>query len=191
MKNASPADNEITVTPSTPRTLSQPSVLEATFQHEPAHQSSTGSNNGKTPERDYDGKHEKLEAVRSSATEVSITSTATPPADPRLPPRKPWYRTPNPLQWGRVPPVPSSSERIVSREHGASFFSRLTFQWMTPIMSTGYKRPLELNDVWKVNPGREVAPLINKLQASLKQRVARGDRRPLLGAIHETFFWEF
>jgi len=47
--------------------------------------------------------------------------------------KKPWYKNPNPLKWGKVPPVPK--ERIVSREYDAGFFSRLIFQWMAPVMS--------------------------------------------------------
>ena len=45
----------------------------------------------------------------------------------------------NPLRWGGIPKVPD--ERLVSREYQAGFFSKLTFQWMTPLMSVS--RPSE------------------------------------------------
>lgn len=49
------------------------------------------------------------------------------------PPRKTWSEKLNPLKYRKIPPVPK--ERIVSREHGASLWSKLTFQWITPIMT--------------------------------------------------------
>ncbi|XP_029946251.1 multidrug resistance-associated protein 1 [Salarias fasciatus] len=37
-------------------------------------------------------------------------------------------------------------------EPGASFLSRITFWWITRMMVTGYKRPLEEKDLWTLNP---------------------------------------
>lgn len=58
-------------------------------------------------------------------------------------------------------------------------------------MHKGYQRPLELNDIWLVNPDREAGPLAKRLGASFKRRATNGDRFPLLWAIHETFHVEF
>lgn len=44
-----------------------------------------------------------------------------------------WLDRANPLKKSNKPPVPT--QRDVSREHGAGFFSLLTFQWMAPLMS--------------------------------------------------------
>jgi len=55
----------------------------------------------------------------------------------------------------------------------------------------GYQRPLELNDIWLVNPNRSAEVLSTKLSSSFKERVARGDKYPLLWAMHETFKVEF
>lgn len=55
----------------------------------------------------------------------------------------------------------------------------------------GYQRPLELNDIWLVNPDRSAEILSDKLRISFNKRVARGDRHPLLWAMHETFKREF
>jgi ATP-binding cassette, subfamily C (CFTR/MRP), member 1 len=86
----------------------------------------------------HDEDHEKrdrqqeLRAVQSFATETSaVTRSVTGQTGTET--RKPWYKTPNPLRWGAVPPVPE--ERQKSREHGASFWSVLTFQWMAPLMN--------------------------------------------------------
>jgi hypothetical protein len=127
-----------------------------------------------------------LNRLRTTATTTSVTSTV---ATARLPEQKPWYKQPNPLRWGKIPPVPK--EKTVSPEHKAGFFSRLVFHWMAPLMSTGYKRPLEFNDIYSVNPDRAVDPLTNKMRDSFKRRVAAGEKYPLLWAINETFFWEF
>ena len=50
---------------------------------------------------------------------------------------------------------------------------------------------MELNDIWLVNPDRGAEVLSAKLTASFKKRVARGDKYPLLWALHETFKFEF
>ena len=55
----------------------------------------------------------------------------------------------------------------------------------------GYKRQLEQNDIWTVNPTRKADVMAEKLQASFNKRVARGDKYPLLFAIHETYKVEF
>lgn len=62
---------------------------------------------------------------------------------------------------------------------------------LTTYWQTGYKRPLEQNDIWTVNPDRAAAKMTIKMQESFKKRVARGDKYPLLFALHETFKREF
>ncbi|EFR00027.1 oligomycin resistance ATP-dependent permease YOR1 [Nannizzia gypsea CBS 118893] len=96
-----------------------------------------------------------------------------------------WYQRLNPIRLRKPPPVPS--ERAISKEHGASLLSVITFQWMHPLMMTGYLRPLQLQDIWLVNPDRSVEGLSAKLEASFQKRIERGDKHPLLGAGYETF----
>jgi ATP-binding cassette, subfamily C (CFTR/MRP), member 1 len=50
---------------------------------------------------------------------------------------------------------------------------------------------LELNDLWAVNPKRSSRTLSSKLDKSFKDRVARGAKRPLLGALFDTVKYEF
>lgn len=57
-------------------------------------------------------------------------------------------------------------------------------------IQVGYQRPLELNDIWLVNPDRKVEVLSKCLSISFKRRSRRGDRYPLLWALHETFHFE-
>ncbi|XDG02068.1 hypothetical protein ABKA04_001683 [Annulohypoxylon sp. FPYF3050] len=130
---------------------------------------------------------EELKHTQSRATDTStITRTTTRTS---VPAKKPWYKKINPLLWGPVPPVPQ--EREVSREYGAGFFSRLTFQWMAPLMSVGYKRSLEQDDLWSVNPNRTAEKMTAKTKESFERRKKAGDQYPLLWALHEAFFWEF
>lgn len=58
-------------------------------------------------------------------------------------------------------------------------------------MQVGYKRPLEHNDVWEVNPDRSADVMVAKLQASFQRRREQGKKRPLLGALYDTFKFEF
>ncbi|TGJ86167.1 hypothetical protein E0Z10_g2566 [Xylaria hypoxylon] len=132
---------------------------------------------------------EELKRTQSYATDTStITRTTTRTSVPAAS-KKPWYKTPNPLLWGSVPPVPK--EKQESREASAGFFSRLTFQWMAPLMNVGYKRSLEEGDLWKVNPKRSVDIMASKCSEAFERRIKKGDKYPLLWAIHETFLWEF
>lgn len=95
-----------------------------------------------TCERDLDDDHDsvpeakeerlaRLDRVKSSATDASVTTAAT----SRHPERdsKPWYKTPNPLRWGKIPPIPQ--EKKVCPEHTAGFFSLVYFQWVAPLMT--------------------------------------------------------
>ncbi|KAL3470334.1 P-loop containing nucleoside triphosphate hydrolase protein [Aspergillus californicus] len=95
----------------------------------------------------------------------------------------------NPLRLQKVPPVPK--ERSVSREHGASFFSLVYFQWMSPLMKVGYLRPLDLQDIWTVNPDRKVDLLSARLEHALDRRTHAGEKHPLLWALYDTFRFEF
>ncbi|THZ15415.1 ABC multidrug transporter-like protein [Aureobasidium pullulans] len=100
-----------------------------------------------------------------------------------------WSEKINPLKSKHKPPIPT--EQGESREYKANFFSHLTFQWMAPIMSVGYQRPLELNDLWKVNPDRSVDVLSARLKAAFKKRVDNGTENPLKWALYDTFRNEF
>ena len=134
--------------------------------------------------------NEKQPDVTKTLTATTTGSSFTDESTTAVPTeKKPWYKRLNPLKRSTKPPVPK--QRIVSREYRASFLSLLTFQWMAPLMSTGYQRPLELNDIWLVNPNRAAEVLAEKFEASFQRRVARGDKYPLILALHETLKFEF
>ncbi|CAK7267015.1 ATP-binding cassette transporter yor1 [Sporothrix epigloea] len=135
---------------------------------------------------------EEIIRIRSHATAASVataTSAATSAAAPVQDRPKTFMQKINPLRWRKSPAVPDV--RTVCPEDKASFFSKLYFHWQGPLMRTGYSRPLELNDIWLVNPDRAVEPMTDRVRASFKRRVARGDKYPLLWALHEAYCFEF
>lgn len=92
----------------------------------------------------------------------------------------------NPLKTRPIPSVPS--ERPVSPEAQAGFLSSIYFTWVAPLLHVGYKRPLELNDIWTVTPDRSVEVLMPKFQQNLACRSeSHGRLNPLLMAGYDTF----
>jgi ATP-binding cassette subfamily C (CFTR/MRP) protein 1 len=71
----------------------------------------------------------QLNLVKSYATGTSAVSAAS---EREKLEQKPWYKQPNPLRWGKIPPVPG--ERKEPPEYKAGFFNLLFFQWMAPLM---------------------------------------------------------
>ncbi|KOS19402.1 Oligomycin resistance ATP-dependent permease YOR1 [Escovopsis weberi] len=122
--------------------------------------------------------------IKSHVTDTTVSTMPVPRYQ-----SKPWYKTANPLRWGSTPPVPE--ERIPSREYQAGLFSRVTFQWMTPLMEAGYKRQLDKQDIWTVNPDRAAAALTVKVREAFQRRRKDGEKNPLLRSLHEVFFFEF
>lgn len=71
--------------------------------------------------------------ITRTVTQTTVTSALTVESHAaHAATKKPWYKRLNPLKSQKKIPVPK--ERVVSREYGASFLSKLTFQWMSPIM---------------------------------------------------------
>jgi ATP-binding cassette subfamily C (CFTR/MRP) protein 1 len=129
-----------------------------------------------------------LSRLQSSTSAYSEASDIDSDATKSIRKKKPFYKRLNFLK-RNPPPVPK--EREVCPEYTASFFSRLSWQWMQPLMRVGYKRPLEKNDIWAINPDRSADVLAAKLEAAFKRRRAEGGAKPLLGAMFDTFKWEF
>jgi ABC-type multidrug transport system fused ATPase/permease subunit len=135
-------------------------------------------------DQEDDKPKEPLAATRSYATDASAATTPAPRYA-----EKSWYKKLNPIRWGAIPEVPK--ERIVSREYNAGFFSRLTFQWVNPLMTAGYRRPLEKEDIWLVNPDRAAEPMTLRVKEAFKKHREKGSKRPLLYALHDSFTFEF
>ena len=182
-----PVQEEPVATEPLKRVTSESEINEETvYDKEAVEESQSDEGTSEKPRR------EPLARSGSNWTGTSMASslTETPNEDAGTTPHKrSIFDKLNPLKSRRPPPVPK--ERKVSREYGANLFSILTFQWMSPIMQVGYQRPLELNDIWLVNPNRSTDVLAERMKVAFKARVDRGDEKPLRGALYDTFRTEF
>ncbi len=109
-----------------------------------------------------------------------------------------------PRRWQRVPfvslkaspPRPSLEDADLSPEAHASWFSRLTFNWVTPILSLGYARPLEAPDLYKLQDDFHAAYIGDKITESFErrhkaaseynERLLNGEIKP---SLHKRFYW--
>ncbi|KAH7654349.1 Xenobiotic-transporting ATPase protein [Dioscorea alata] len=86
-------------------------------------------------------------------------------------------------------PLPGG-EQICPERH-ANVFSRIFFEWVTPLMKQGYKRPITEKDVWKLDSWDETETLIKKFQKCWQEESQR--QKPwLLRALHQSLggrFW--
>ncbi|XP_070703342.1 multidrug resistance-associated protein 1 [Pempheris klunzingeri] len=67
-------------------------------------------------------------------------------------------------------------------EPGAAFLSRITFWWITKMMVTGYKRPLEEKDLWSLNPEDRSQRVVPQLVSRWKreaQKVKRTEQKTM------------
>lgn len=98
-----------------------------------------------------------------------------------------WLR---PFGQHHVPDLPVKRE--VTAEQDAGFLSKLWFAWISPLMTIGYRRHLERNDIWTVTDARLMDTLQPSLHAAFRKRVLARNRLPLLWALYEVFkfgFW--
>ncbi|KAJ7639312.1 ABC protein [Roridomyces roridus] len=76
----------------------------------------------------------------------------------------------------RPPPAPESLEDApISPYVTASFISRLTYSWYTPMMMLGFQRTLQASDLWKMGPEQEAGYLTDKLEAAWAARIAAAE----------------
>lgn len=68
-----------------------------------------------------------------TVTEATTTSSLTVESwNPQSEGARPWHKRLNPFKSRGTFPVPK--QRTVSKEYGAGFLSKLSFQWMAPMM---------------------------------------------------------
>ncbi|BGP15223.1 hypothetical protein JCM10213_000825 [Rhodosporidiobolus nylandii] len=125
--------------------------------------------------------------------------------------------------WLKAPrePHPSLDEVPVMPLHGANFFSKITFLWIQPMLTTGYQRTLVPTDLWKMPEDMEASHLADKLMQNFERRrvkieewnkaIEDGSYKPgalrkawwklrktdgkrtagMAWALSDTFFWQF
>nr|GAT50189.1 ABC protein [Mycena chlorophos] len=85
--------------------------------------------------------------------------------------RKRWWQLWLPS--GIPPPPPDSfQDAELTPMATASWFSLLTYTWISPIMRLGYQRTLQATDMWRVSPDQEAGILCEQLEAAWDRRVA-------------------
>ena len=130
----------------------------------------------------------RLQSTATTATTASSMDMSRTESQAGPPPKRKWSNWLL-LKHRVTPPIPR--ERSVTPEYQANFFSKMFFQWITPVMTTGYQRPLEYHDIPLINPNRSATVLSERLERSFQARVDRGGKRPLLGAMYDTFYKGF
>ncbi|KAK7093989.1 hypothetical protein V1264_007667 [Littorina saxatilis] len=62
-------------------------------------------------------------------------------------------------------------------ETSTTFLSRITFWWMTRLITSGFRKPLESGDLWRLNPRDESATVVPRLEEELRKAGAYSDYR--------------
>jgi hypothetical protein len=73
------------------------------------------------------------------------------------------------------PPLASIDDANLIPEATANWFSKLSFDWITPVLSLGYARPLEAPDLWKLQDSRSAEVMSNLILKNFERRKAEAD----------------
>ncbi|KZV93776.1 ABC transporter [Exidia glandulosa HHB12029] len=85
-----------------------------------------------------------------------------------------WVRVPF-TQTNPPPPSGSLDDAKMIPEATASWFSLVTFEWMTPILGLGYARPLVETDLYKLQDSRSSKVIADKIMASYDAQMVKAD----------------
>ncbi|CAG8788181.1 13535_t:CDS:2, partial [Dentiscutata erythropus] len=95
--------------------------------------------------------------------------------------------------FGKSNPVPPRLN-IKIPETNANIFSKLTFWWINDLMSLGYKRPLEKEDLFVLNDARTAKIVTDKFEAEWKkevEKIALGKKPSLIKALYRVLWVRF
>lgn len=70
----------------------------------------------------------------------------------------------------KIPPLPSYDERKLYPEHNANWVSRVFFWWLNPIMSVGYKRTLQPQDLFVLTKDMTVEEMTEKFTSQYQAK---------------------
>ncbi|XP_071589809.1 cystic fibrosis transmembrane conductance regulator isoform X2 [Heliangelus exortis] len=74
----------------------------------------------------------------------------------------------------------------------ANIFSKLFFRWTKPILKKGYRRRLELSDIYQIPSADSADNLSEKLEREWDRELATSKKNPkLINALRRCFFWKF
>ncbi|EJD45804.1 ABC transporter [Auricularia subglabra TFB-10046 SS5] len=105
----------------------------------------------------------------------------------------PWYVRVPFTQTDPPPPSGTLDDAPLIPEAKASILSRITFEWLTPILGLGYARPLVETDLYKLQDSRSAEVIARKIMESYdaqtaeandhNARLANGEVKPGLRAV--------
>lgn len=93
------------------------------------------------------------------------------------------------LLGSRVTPVPQSRQK--SPEQKASLLSKLVYGWIQPVLSTGYNRVLEKEDIWTCPDEQQTSLRMERVNLACARFKAKGKSYPDFWAIFWTLKWWF
>lgn len=80
--------------------------------------------------------------------------------------------------WHPPPKPPAFGGQTVCPEERAPLLSKLTFEWLTPLLSVGFTRPLQKEDLWQLPDDKLTANLSKELEVNFYARCAPEKRPP-------------
>ncbi|KAG8707593.1 hypothetical protein FRC11_007314, partial [Ceratobasidium sp. 423] len=86
-----------------------------------------------------------------------------------------WYQRVPFVGGNPPPPLVSIDDATLIPEASANWFSKLSFEWITPALSLGYARPLEAPDLWKLQDSRSAEVMSNRILESFERRKAEAE----------------
>ncbi|PLB50805.1 P-loop containing nucleoside triphosphate hydrolase protein [Aspergillus steynii IBT 23096] len=95
------------------------------------------------------------------------------------------------MMFSRTPTGQGLSHAHIVHEDRVGLLSRLTFQWIFPLLSIGYLRPLTADDTRNLNPNRAVNVHQNAISRAFRGSLDSQRQFPLLRALQKTFRYEF
>lgn len=73
------------------------------------------------------------------------------------------------------PPQHTVDTAPILPEANASWFSLLFFNWLTPLIALGYARPLEPQDLYRLQDSRSSAVIAEKILSSFERRLIKAN----------------
>nr|XP_020645372.1 cystic fibrosis transmembrane conductance regulator [Pogona vitticeps] len=73
----------------------------------------------------------------------------------------------------------------------ANVFSKLFFRWTKPILKKGYRRRLELSDIYQIPATDSADNLSEKLEREWDRELASKKKPRLINALRRCYFWKF
>ncbi|EIN03766.1 ABC protein [Punctularia strigosozonata HHB-11173 SS5] len=117
-----------------------------------------------------DTKHTRVDEGKNTQTPGNMkTNVFLDTGDVRLKVREHWWQIWRPADPPPPPPASLDDASIIPLAN-ASFLSKITYAWISPMMVLGYQRTLQATDLWRIDDERSAEVLSRKLDQSWARR---------------------